>query len=137
MNIPVRSLSINMTGVRVRAELKVDMVRECNGAVVTSISFPLAYRDIDFEFENIGTVLGVGVDILGELIIRREKENLVRLVREGIGREVRSLVCKERGKGGFGKPLLVDTLDPTSPAYRDTVFKEVLNREGIVLIRDR
>ena len=82
-----QSFSINITNARIRGDLRVEMVEGCSeeagevGAVVTKIKFPFSYRDLQFEFTNIPTVLGAAVDVLGSWIIDYERETLVSLIR--------------------------------------------------------
>eukprot|EP00092_Neocalanus_flemingeri_P026595 GFUD01028824.1.p1 GENE.GFUD01028824.1~~GFUD01028824.1.p1 ORF type:complete len:560 (+),score=164.45 GFUD01028824.1:83-1762(+) len=133
-----RPLSINLTNVRVAAELEVALVTGCGqeGAVVTELKFPFSYREIDFKFENIGTVLATAVDIIGGLVIERERTNLVKLLKEGIASEVKSLICADFLKLN-AEAEHVDT-NVISPIYYDTFFKGILEKEGgSDLIRDR
>jgi len=134
-----RPLSINMTGVRISAELEVGLVRGCGqeGAVVTHLKFPLGYRDINFEFENIGTVLGTAVDVIGGIVIERERKNLVKLLKQGIAAEVQSLICENFEKLA-GEKHHVDTDVEKGPVSYDHFFRSILDKEGgSELVRDR
>jgi len=134
-----RPLAINMTGVRIAAELEVALVTGCGqeGAVVTELGFPLSYRDINFKFENIGTILGTAVDVIGGLLIERERKNLVKLLKDGIAYEVKSLICETFNKIENEKEA-VDTKSRESPIFHDQFFTQLLEKEGgSGLIRDR
>ena len=134
-----RPLAINMTSVRIAAELEVALVSGCGqeGAVVTELGFPLSYRDINFKFENIGTVLGTAVDVIGGLLIERERKNLVKLLKDGIAYEVKSLICETFNKIENEKEA-VDTKSRESPIFHDQFFTQLLEKEGgSGLIRDR
>lgn len=134
-----RPLSINMTGVRIAAELEVGLVSGCGqqGATVTDLSFPFTYTDIQFEFENIGTVLGTAVDVIGGLVIERERKNLVKLLKDGISSEVESLICENFNKVEDVREY-VDTEVTEGPVSYDKMFNSLLEKEGgSKLIRDR
>jgi len=134
-----RPLSINMTGVRIAAELEVGLVTGCGkqGAVVTDLSFPFTYADIQFEFENIGAVLGTAVDVIGGLVIERERKNLVKLLKDGISSEVESLICENFKKVEDVREH-VDTEVTEGPVSYDKMFNSLLETEGgSKLIRDR
>jgi len=134
-----RPLVINMTGVRIAAELEVALVDGCGkeGAVVTKLGFPFDYQDIKYEFENIGTVLSTAVDVIGGLVIERERKNLVKLLKDGIAMEVNSLICDNFRKMEDEKEA-VDDEDPGGSLYKDKVFNNLLKAEGgSELIRDR
>lgn len=134
-----RPLSIKMTGVRISAELEVALANGCGqeGAVVTEIKFPLLYKKIDFDFENIGTVLGTAVDVIGGLVIERERRNLVNILKDGITTEVKSLICEDFVKlDGKSKPVKTEVSE--GAVHYDKFFKEILEKEGgSKLIRDR
>jgi len=134
-----RPLSINMTSVRIAAELEVALVNGCGqeGAVVTEIKFPFSYREINFDFENIGTVLGTAVDVIGGLVIERERKNLVKLLQDGIASEVKTLICEDFVKLA-GESEHVDTKVSRGSISNDKFFKGILEKEGgSKLIRDR
>ena len=128
-----------MTSVRIAAELEVALVNGCGqeGAVVTEIKFPFSYREIDFDFENIGTVLGTAVDVIGGLVIERERKNLVKLLQDGIASEVKTLICEDFVKLA-GESEHVDTKVSRGSISNDKFFKGILEKEGgSKLIRDR
>ena len=130
---------INMTGVRIAAELEVALVDGCSqeGAVVTKLGFPFDYRDIEYEFENIGTVLSTAVDVIGGMVIERERKNLVKLLKDGIAMEVDSLICENFRKMEDEKEAVNDQ-DPGGSLYNDKFFNNLLKTEGgPELIRDR
>ena len=56
----------------------------------------LRYRDIKFKFENIGSVLGTAVDILGGLLIEQERAGLAARLLAALESEVPSLVCSQQ-----------------------------------------
>jgi len=134
-----RPLTITMSGVRIAAELGVGLVSGCKqeGGVVTQLSFPFSYRDIEFEFENIGTVLSTAVDAIGGWLIDRERENLVKILKAGIANEVQSLICDDFVKYEDEKTH-VNMKAIQGPVAYDKLYKDLLMEEGgSELIRDR
>ena len=81
-----QEFTIAITGARVRCELVVELVRGCGEegeatAAITHITFPFSYRDIDFQFSNLGSVLGAAVEGLGGWVIDYLRGQLVGLIR--------------------------------------------------------
>ena len=59
-----------------------------------SVRIPFRYKNINFNFTNIGTVMGAAVDVFGGALLNRERQNLVVLIKTLIQSEVESLICQ-------------------------------------------
>lgn len=126
-----REMTISLEDVKLGVEVSLGLGSWCDdgGVEVTSIRFPLHYKNIEFEFDNIGSVLGAALDIIGDVVVENERLKLVSMVQELILTEVPSLVCKEEK---FQSTFLENDL----PQY-DIKYMNILAKEGSNLVRDR
>ena len=103
-----------------------------------SIRIPFRYRNINFQFNNIGSVMGTVVEVFGGALIDRERQNLVRLIKKLIQSEVESLIC-ESGiayRDDLSSPLWLN--NNYYPVIQDREFLYFLRRErDSQLFRDR
>merc|ERR1719193_333725 len=93
-----QNFNVDMTGAKFLVELGMDVVDGCNrtqNLVITKVALPLEYITIDFNFENIGTVLGSAVSIIGELALEFSKGIIVDLVKDAVQSEISSMVCDD------------------------------------------
>ncbi|XP_023329327.1 uncharacterized protein LOC111702036 isoform X2 [Eurytemora carolleeae] len=128
-----QKFSISMKNVRIVCELHIDLVEACSdkdNAVITRISFPLQYENVHFNFQNIGSILGTVVDVLGRIVIENQKNALVTLITEGIARESPGLLCGSR-YSNYPKEPQLNELHP------DQDWNTIINRQGGLLYRDR
>ena len=123
-----RDMEITLKDVILGVEVGVELTE--TGAVVTEIFFPLEYSKIQFEFDNIGDVIGTVLDVIGDVIVEAQRQKLVTIVKSYIEAEVPSLVTAQNY-------TFIPNKDPI-PSY-DSFFKYVLRREGSSkdLVRDR
>ena len=96
----VRDFSIVLEDTIVGVEVSLG-IGECDdgdngmaGAVVTNIHFPLEYREIQFEFDNIGSVLSTAMDVIGDVVVENERRKLAKLIEDLLQSEVVSIVCQ-------------------------------------------
>lgn len=61
--------------------------------IIKEISFPLEYSNIQFNFTNIGSVLGAIVDTIGSLTMSLSQGMIASALKDFIGAEVPSLFC--------------------------------------------
>ena len=93
-----------------------DTVTGCDidrNMIIKEIDFPLEYSNIQFDFTNIGSVLGAIVDTIGTLTISLSQGMIASAMKEFIGAEVPSLFCNH---------LAVNS---TSAAEAKSVFPKV------------
>ena len=69
-----REMNISLEDIKLGVEVSLGLGSWCDdgGVEVTSIRFPLHYKNIEFEFDNIGSVLGAALDIIGDVVVNNE-----------------------------------------------------------------
>ena len=72
---------------------KIDLSWQKIGALVKDIHFPLFYREIQFEFDNIGNVMSTAMDVIGDLMVENERNKLATIIKQNLQSEVPSIVC--------------------------------------------
>ena len=103
-----------------------------------SIRIPFWYKNINFHFNNIGSVMGTVVEVFGGALINRERQNLVKLIKKFIQSEVESLVCESgiTRQDDLASPLWLN--NNYYPVIQDKEFLYFLQRErDSQLFRDR
>jgi len=119
--------------------LSVDLVTGCQdnqyqeSAVVTEIDFPLEYGSVEFDFENLGSVLSVAVDVVGRIVIDSQKEALVAIIKDGIARESPGLICDTWKKMSSSRLPLSSRFHYK---HNDHQWNAILSREAGILQRD-
>jgi len=91
------------------------------GALVKDIHFPLFYREIQFEFDNIGNVMSTAMDVIGDLMVENERNKLATIIKQNLQSEVPSIVCDVAQKS------LIE--EPDKIPYFDQIFQNILNKE--------
>ena len=124
-----RDLTISLEQVTLGLEVAVSMTK--TGAEVTDIYFPLEYTDIEFEFDNIGDVVGTALDVIGEVIVENERRKLTDIIKNMIETEVPSLVST------IEDDALTELIREDPIPFFDSFFRNILRREKKELIRDR
>ena len=124
-----RDLTISLEQVTLGLEVAVSMTE--TGAEVTDIYFPLEYTDIEFEFDNIGEVVGTALDVIGEVIVENERRKLSDIIKNMIETEVPSLVST------IEDDALTELIREDPIPFFDSFFRNILRREKKELIRDR
>ena len=61
--------------------------------LITEISLPLEYDDIDFKFANLGAFANTVVNGVGIYFLQTQEETMIRQLRQAIKQEVNSLIC--------------------------------------------
>ena len=93
-----------------------------------SIRIPFWYKNINFNFTNIGSVMGTVVEVFGGALINRERQNLVKLIKEFIQSEVESLIC-ESG-------IIAEQEDLSSPLWlNNNYYPVMLDREFLYFLQ--
>ena len=86
-----------MTGAKFNVVVKMDTVNGCGSdknMIITDIELPLDYKDVLFEFTNIGTVLGAIVGTIGNIALSFSQGLIVDMVKQNVGNEVPTLLCE-------------------------------------------
>ena len=136
----VQTLLITINNVTISLETEVELARGCGqeGAMVREISIAWRYGQIQFEFNNIGSVMGTVVDVFGGALIERERLKLLTQIKALIQSEVKTLICQGEISAleDLISPLEVDQYE--GPLFYDKNFRDFLQRESqSQLIRDR
>ena len=104
-----------------------------------SIRIPFWYKNINFNFTNIGSVMGTVVEVFGGALINRERQNLVKLIKAFIQSEVESFICESgiiAEQEDLSSPLWLN--NNYYPVMQDREFLYFLQRErDSELFRDR
>eukprot|EP00092_Neocalanus_flemingeri_P039152 GFUD01042614.1.p1 GENE.GFUD01042614.1~~GFUD01042614.1.p1 ORF type:complete len:843 (+),score=261.12 GFUD01042614.1:84-2612(+) len=87
---------ISMSGAKFNVIVKLDTINGCgqeNNMVITNIEMPLEYVDVDFDFTNIGTVLGAIVGTIGNIALSFSQGLIVDVVKQNVASEVPTFLC--------------------------------------------
>ena len=61
--------------------------------IITEITFPLKYDDVNFKFHGLGDGANTLVNIVGVYLLQTQEELIVGKVRDEIKQNVNSLIC--------------------------------------------
>jgi len=117
-----QQFSIKMTNASLSVNIKMNTVNGCNATdslVLSDIQLPIDYSEVTFNFNNIGTVLGAAVSLIGGFAIDFSKGLLVDAVKQVISSEVPSLLCPQL-------PINISRMDSLPPAETTGSWKDLL-----------
>ena len=86
-----------MTGAKFNVVVKMNTVAGCgqkDNLILTDIQLPLDYTDVEFDFTNIGTVLGAIVGTIGNIALSFSQGLIVDVVKQNVQNEVPTLLCE-------------------------------------------
>jgi len=89
---------ITMSGAKVKVEVKIQTLDQCgkkNNLIITDLNLPLEYQEVKFDFTNIGSVLGTGVAIIGDLALGVVQGMVVDFAKEGVRKELPTILCED------------------------------------------
>ncbi|XP_023319732.1 uncharacterized protein LOC111694907 isoform X2 [Eurytemora carolleeae] len=91
-----QAFTVDLGSAKQKIEVSMDVVDGCNktsNLVITNIQLPLEYDYVNFDFKNIGSILGGVVSVIGEMAIELSKSTIVDLVKSSLKEEVGTLLC--------------------------------------------
>ena len=106
--------------------------------MVREVEIPWRYDHVQFDFHNIGSVMGTVVEVFGGALMERERRNLVSLIKALIQSEVKTLICEGQISRleDLTSPLSMDEYE--GPLLYDKEFRDFLDQESqSQLVRDR
>jgi len=120
--------AVDMQGAKLQVEIGMDAVDGCNktgDVVFTKIAFPILYDEINFQFDNLGTVLDSAISIIGEMALDLSKGMLVDVVKDQLKAEVDTLLCET----GQKTPALLQRRPLNPDPKQDEAWWKVLEKE--------
>ena len=88
---------ISMEGTKFVIVVKMDTITGCEAdknLILKEVELPLEYSSVNFDFTNIGSVLGTIVDSIGALALSFSQGIISSSLKEVIAAEVPSLICQ-------------------------------------------
>jgi len=96
-----QNFNVDMTGAKFKVEIGMDTVDGCNkteNLIISRMALPLEYLTVNFDFENIGSVLGSVVSVIGEMSLEFSKGIIVDLLKDAVKSEVDTLICEANNR---------------------------------------
>jgi len=89
---------ITMSRAKFKVEVKINTLNNCGtekNLIITDLNLPLEYEEVNFDFTNIGSVLGTGVGIIGGLALGVVQGMVVDFAKVAVQKEVPTLICED------------------------------------------
>ena len=88
-----------MSDAKFHVIVKMDTITGCDvehNLVITDIQLPITYSAVEFDFTNIGSVLGTIVDTIGTIALSFGQGIIVESLKKVVRSEIPSLLCTNR-----------------------------------------
>jgi len=129
--------AVDMTKAKFEVDISLDAIDGCNktgDVVFTKIGFPIKYETVNFDFTNIGAVLGGAIGVIGEMALELSKGTIVDVVKTQLRAEVNTLLCDGR-KNSSNLERIPFAVSPSSDASLHKVLSDETKGWGINTLR--
>jgi len=92
-----QNFQVDMVGAQYKVEIGMDTVDGCNrtsNLVITKMKLPVVYEAVNFNFENIGSILGGAINIIGDMALQMSEDSIVSEVKKAVQTEISSFICE-------------------------------------------
>lgn len=120
-----------MEEAKLNVVVKMDTVNECgkdDNLIISDLNLPLEYQKINYNFTNIGNVLGTAVGLIGGLALQFSFGMVRDMARNAVLQEVPSLICERESEDEPRNISFVERLTPRVDPATDQAWYTILNQ---------
>lgn len=116
---------IQMSDAKFKVIVNMDTINGCEvekNLVISEISLPLEYSSVEFDFTNIGSVLGTIVDTIGTIALSFSQGIVVQSIQALVLKEVPSFICNNVALNS----TKIESIPATADKSSDPVWYDIL-----------